>query len=64
PIEDSIWKTVIEPLQNCLGCGNELDLCELGYDFEITKWDMEIVKKYEDSNYAGWKINGIFRQYY
>ena len=64
PIDESLWKTHLEPLQNCLGCGNEIDLCELGYDFEIFKWDMEIVKKYEDSNYTGWKINGIFRQYF
>lgn len=63
PIEESLWKTHLEPLQNCLGCGKELELCELGYNFEIFKWDMEIVKKYEDSNFTGWKINGIFRQY-
>ncbi len=64
PIDQSLWKTIIEPLQNCLGNGNEIDLCELGYEFEITKWDMEVVKKYEDSNYTGWKINGTFRQYF
>lgn len=64
PIIESLWKSIIEPLQDCLGNGNELDLCELGYDFEIFKWDMEVVKKYEDSNYTGWKINGIFRQYF
>lgn len=63
PIEESIWETILKPLQNCLGCGNELELCELDYDFEIARWEMEVVKKYEDSNYAGWKINGTFRQY-
>ena len=64
PIDESLWKTIIEPLQNCLGFGAELELCELGYDFEISKWDMEVVKKYEDSNYTGCKINGTFRQYF
>ncbi len=64
PIDESLWKTIIEPLQDCLGNGNEIDLCELGYDFEIVKWDMEVVKKYEDSNYTGWKIAGTFRQYF
>ncbi|MDV4026519.1 hypothetical protein CMT52_19515 [Elizabethkingia anophelis] len=64
PIDESLWKTKVEPIQNCLGCGNELDLCELGYEFEILKWEMEVVTKYEDMNYSGWKIAGIFRQYF
>lgn len=63
PIDESLWKTILEPLQNCLGCGNELDLCEMGYEFEIFKWDMQVVKYQHDSNYTGWKISGIFRQY-
>ena len=64
PIEESLWKTHLEPLQNCFGNGNEIDLCALSYDFEITKWDMEIVKKYEDSNFTGWKISGTFREFF
>lgn len=63
-IDESLWKTHLQPIQDCLACGNELELCDLGYDFEIAKWDMEVVKKYEDMNYTGWKITGIFRQYY
>ena len=64
PINESLWKTHLQPLQDCLGCGNELELCELGYEFEISKWDMEVVKKLEDMNYTGWKISATFRQYF
>lgn len=62
PIDESLWKTILEPLNNCLGCGNELDLCELGYDFEIIRWQMETTLLQHDNNYTGWKINGTFRQ--
>ena len=37
PIDASLWMSILEPLQNCLGSGNELDLCELGYEFDITR---------------------------
>ena len=62
-VEESLWSTILDPLQNCLGCGNEIDLCDFGNDFEIIKWNMEAVKYKDDSNYTGWKIMGIFRQY-
>lgn len=63
PIDESLWKTILEPLNNCLGCGNELDLCELGYDFEIIKWQMQTSILEMDNNYTGWKIFGTFRHY-
>lgn len=62
-IDESLWKTILEPLQNCLGCGNELELCEMGYEFEIFKWNMKVVRLQGDSNHTGWRILGIFRQY-
>lgn len=62
-IDESLWKNILEPLENCLRCGNELDLCEMGYHFEITKWDKETVILQGDNNYTGWKINGTFRNY-
>jgi len=63
PIEESYWKTILEPLQQCIGNGNEFDLCEMGYEFEIFKWNMKVVKLKHDHNYTGWRILGIFRQY-
>lgn len=61
PITESLWETIWKPLQDCFGCGRELDLCELGWDFDITKWDMSMVKFKEDINLTGWRIDGAFR---
>lgn len=63
PIDESLWESILEPLENCLGCGNELELCEMGYPFEIMKWRKETVILEHDDNYTGWKINGTFRTY-
>lgn len=61
-ISESLWETILKPIQNCIGCGNEFDLCELGYDFNIIRWKMSVVKFKEDQNYTGWRIMGIFRE--
>lgn len=61
PVEESLWDTIWKPLQECLGCGREFDLCELGWDFDITKWDMRMVKFKDDNNFTGWKVEGSFR---
>lgn len=61
PVEESLWETVWKPLQDCFGCGRELDLCELGYNFDITKWDMKLVKFKDDKNFTGWRVQGTFR---
>lgn len=63
PISESLWETILKPIQSCLGCGNELELCEMGYDFEIFSWKMKATKYLHDQNYTGWRILGIFRQY-
>lgn len=63
PIDESLWRKILEPLQNCLGNGNEFNLCEMGYEFEIFKWNMKVVRLIQDNNYTGWRILGIFRQY-
>ena len=63
-ISESLLETHLKPLQECLGCGNELEFCEMGYNFELERWEMDVVKKFEDMNYTGWKISGIFRQYF
>ena len=62
PISESLWETILEPIQNCIGCGNEFDLCEMGYDFDILRWKMKAVQFKEDYNYTGWRILGVFRQ--
>ena len=62
PIEQSLWAEVQAKILGCLGCGRELDLCELGYDFDIVSWIMESVFFKEDQNWTGWKITGTFRE--
>lgn len=62
-LTESIWATVLTPLMDCLGCGNEFDLCDLGYDFDIMRWSMTPVILKHDENYSGWKIDGTFRQF-
>lgn len=62
PIDSGLWKQVHEPLLGCLGCGRELELCTLGYDFDITSWRMETVIFKEDQNWTGWKITATFRE--
>lgn len=59
PISESMWSTHLKPIQECLGNGNELVICE---PFELIRWDMEVVQRFEDQNYTGWKINGTFRE--
>lgn len=61
-IDESLSKTILEPLENCLACGAEIDLCESGYT--MLKWDMETTTLHLDSNYTGWKITGAFRKYF
>lgn len=63
PIDESLYEEILKPLENCLGCGHEFDLCELGYDFDIFKWEMEPALLLGDYNWVGWKISGIFREY-
>ena len=62
-IMESLKKQILDPLEECFGCGNEFDLCELGYDFDIFQWRMEPVILKGDYNYTGWKVNAIFREY-
>ena len=62
-IDESLYETILRPIENCLGCSNEFDLCELGYDFDIFKWSMTPTLLKGDMNYVGWKIDAIFREY-
>jgi len=61
-IDSSLWKTHCEPLLDCFGNGNEIDLCKFGFD-DLINWRMEVVTNYQDSNYAGWRITATFREY-
>lgn len=60
-IDTSLWRELLQPLQDCLGCEKELYECMLGYDFQVLAWDMVLVKFKEDRNLTGWKISGRFR---
>ena len=60
--DTSKWATVYKPLFDCLKDSAVLDLCEvLGFQVEITKWEMSLVRNYQDDNYDGWLINAIIR---
>ena len=64
-ISESLWNTILAPLQKCLGCGNEIQLCAIGFPTAIiTSWRMEPVINYQDSNYTGWKIMATLRDYH
>ncbi len=58
-ISESLWSEVLEPLQNCLGCGSVLDTCD--NPFEVMDWKMSVIQREMDDNYTGWKIKGRFR---
>lgn len=57
-----LWDEVLEKLLGCIGCGMEFDLCEMGYDFNITSWRLEPAIYEQDFNWCGWKISGTFAQ--
>lgn len=59
---DSIWESVLEPILNCIGNGNELDFCENYSQFKLVKWDQDTVVNKADANYAGWRITGAIRE--
>lgn len=61
PVSAGLWEQIFKPLKDCLGCGKELYLCELGYDFDITKWISRKVHFKDDKNFTGWRIDGTFR---
>jgi hypothetical protein len=61
-IATSKWETIYKPLQNCFGCDAQLDFCTLlGYAPEVKKWSMRTVRNYQDLNFDGWRIDGIFK---
>lgn len=61
PVTESLWTEVYKPLLECMGCDKALYQCELGYDFDILSWDMDMVKFKEDRNLTGWVIKGRVR---
>lgn len=63
PITESHWVKTLQPLLSCLGCGNEIDLCNFPGRLEITKWQMDTVLNHHDHNYTGWRINGTIRHF-
>lgn len=61
--DESLYNSIIAPLEECIGCGREFEICSIGYNFDIFKWDMEPVVQDYDNNYVGWKVNAVFREY-
>lgn len=60
PISESRWVTILKPLYDCLQTSPELLLqfcTHLGYNVEITRWEMYPEILWNDSNFTGWKIN-------
>lgn len=61
--KESKWKTIIEPLFNCLSCESVIDYCEiLGYPVQIPEWNVVKVINHLDNNFDGVRITGVFRQ--
>lgn len=59
---DSKWSKVYKPLFDCLNEAEALQLCEnLGFNAEITRWEMTAVNNYQDLNYDGWLIRATIR---
>ncbi|PIF44310.1 hypothetical protein CLU96_1251 [Chryseobacterium sp. 52] len=63
PIDQSLWSKTLKPILNCIWDGNQYDLCAMGYDFNILKWNVSTSILKESSNYTGWKVTGVFRQF-
>lgn len=57
-----LYDLILSDLLACFGCGMEFDLCEMGYDFNITKWTLEPIVYEQDMNWTGWKIDATFAQ--
>lgn len=62
-IEESKWKTHLEPLLDCLGCDTLLDICTIWkYPIQIPTWGAaDVLINYQDANYDGWRIPITFR---
>ena len=61
-VEESKWKRILQPLQDCFGCGLILDFCDFWqFPVEVTQWRGTSLLNYQDNNYSGWKINATFR---
>lgn len=62
PISESKWKTVLQPLMECVAC-RPLDFCTaLGYPVEITRWSAQARIDWMDNNYTGWTIQVQLRE--
>lgn len=62
PIEESKWKTIIQPLKRCLRAENLMRFCEiLGYRVEIASWASEVRINWLDDAYTGLSITTTFR---
>lgn len=59
---DGVIAEVLDKLEPCIGCGAEFDLCELGYDFDITAWTASPAIHLEDNNWTGWRVVGTFEE--
>jgi hypothetical protein len=61
-IDESKWKLIFEPLEQCMGCDAQLDFCDImGFNIQVPRWSMSMVHNYLDQNYDGWKISATFR---
>ena len=61
-VEESKYKTIIEPLLECFGCDAILDFCEIwNYPIQVPSWRSEVVLNYQDNNFDGLKLTYNFR---
>lgn len=62
-IEESVSKSIIQPLMDCLGCGLEFDECEFnGNLFMVPQWRADVRLNVGDANWSGLEITAIFEE--
>lgn len=62
PLSESKWATILKPLADCIVC-SPLLFCEyLGFEMEITRWELNPRMDWHDSNYSGWSVNVQLRK--
>lgn len=56
PTQEGIWEKILNPLMECLGCGEFLDWCELaGVNPRVREWRSTVEADYTDEVLYGWK---------
>lgn len=62
PDIESKWHSILQPLQECIGC-DPFDWClQIGKNIEVSRWRASTRIDWLDSNYTGWSISVQLRE--